>query len=407
MALKVTVTTAGANTKPTISNLSDATVNEDQALGPVGFTIGDQETQVGSLTLSATSSNTALVPVSAIVFAGSGATRTVRITPATNLNGKSTIMVSVSDGSLSASTYLVLTVNAVNDAPTLITPIPDQTATINQDFSYVVPAGTFNDPEASALTWTANGLPPGIVFAPATRTLSGKPTAAGVWTVVITVSDGSLTTTDEFIITVGGAGGGPIKINFQPQSAPTVFGCFVDGGRAFGPRSGTGYSYGWNHDMPENTRDRNSSQSADQLRDTLILTQRIADSTWEIAVPNGNYLVRIVAGDAEYYGSDIRYSYAVEGVVVVQGTPTSTNRWVDDTDPITVADGRLTLTNGPTANRNRLCFIEITNVTGVSRMGLPARDVGAVAGPVSAPLPWDIRSLTPRVFSITTADLLP
>jgi hypothetical protein len=404
LVLKITVTAAGTNTAPTISNLSDATVNEDQALGPVGFTISDKETPAGNLTLSATSSNTTLVPLSAIVFGGSGGTRTVKITPAANQHGKATITVTVSDGSLSDSNYLTLTVTAVNDAPVLVTPIPDQTATVNQDFSFVIPAGTFSDPEGDALTWTATGLPNGLTFDPATRTLSGKPTAAGLSTVTITVSDGSLTTTDEFIITVGGAGGGTIKINFQPERAPKVPGSFVDAGRAFGPRSGTGLTYGWNHDMPEHLRDRNSSQSPDQRHDTLLLTQRIADSTWEIIVPNGNYLVRVVAGDPSYFDADIRYAYAIEGVVVVQGTPSSTNRWVDDTDPVSVTDGRLTLTNGPNAKRNRLCFIEITSVSGVSRSGTATPADDAAISHVTAI--QDLNELRSDPFDTTSADNL-
>jgi Putative Ig domain len=363
LVVKVTVNPASLNTKPTISNLADATVDEDKSLGPVSFVIGDKETPAAALTLSVTSSNSTLLPLTGIVFGGTGVNRTVVLNPASNQNGKSTVTVTVSDGSLSASTYLSFTVRAVNDAPILDHPLPDQRATVNQAFSFVVPANTMSDPEATALTWSAKGLPDGITFAPATRTLSGTPMAAGEWTVTITASDGTLNTSDEFIFVVEPVGGNGIKINFQPESAPKVSGYLVDGGRAFGPRSGTGYSYGWNFDMPEHTRDRNSSQSPDQTRDTVILTQRIPSCAWEIAIPNGRYLVRVVAGDPDYFADDIRYSYAVEGAVVVQGTPTSANRWFDDTDPVEVKDGRLTLENGANANRNRLCLIEIVPMT--------------------------------------------
>ena len=51
------------------------------------FTVGDVETAAGSLTVSGTSSNTTLVPNANIVFGGSGANRTVTVTPAANQTG--------------------------------------------------------------------------------------------------------------------------------------------------------------------------------------------------------------------------------------------------------------------------------------------------------------------------------
>ena len=97
-------------------------------MGAVPFTVGDTETAAGSLTVSGTSSNTTLVPNGNIVFGGSGANRTVTVTPAANQNGSANITVTVSDGSLSTPTSFQLTVNAVNDAPT-ITGIANQTTT--------------------------------------------------------------------------------------------------------------------------------------------------------------------------------------------------------------------------------------------------------------------------------------
>ncbi len=108
---------------PTISAVANQTINEDQTLAPVGFTIGDAETSPGSLLLGATSSNTSLVPTANIVFGGSGASRTVSLTPAPNANstangGTATITLTVSDGSGgSTSTSFVVTVLPQNDAP--------------------------------------------------------------------------------------------------------------------------------------------------------------------------------------------------------------------------------------------------------------------------------------------------
>ena len=81
------------------------------------FTIGDAETAAASLTVSGTSSNQTLVPNANIVFGGSGANRTVTITPANGQSGTTTITVTVSDGTLTTNDTFVLTVSNSNASP--------------------------------------------------------------------------------------------------------------------------------------------------------------------------------------------------------------------------------------------------------------------------------------------------
>ena len=79
-------------------NVSAATTTTIGTATPaIPFTVGDAETAAGSLTLSATSSNPQLVPISNIVFGGSGASRTVTVTPAAGLSGSSRIYIIASD----------------------------------------------------------------------------------------------------------------------------------------------------------------------------------------------------------------------------------------------------------------------------------------------------------------------
>ncbi|HTG45868.1 MAG TPA: hypothetical protein VK633_15215, partial [Verrucomicrobiae bacterium] len=59
--------------------------------------------------------------------------------------------------------------------------------------------------------------------------------------------------------------------------------------------------------------------------------------------------------------------------LTVAGTPTSSSRWLSGTKTVTVSDGRLTVNNGSGANNNKLCFIEITPLSGA----LAARSVSA------------------------------
>ena len=78
------LTVTAVNDLPTISDVTDKTTNEDTATAAIGFTVGDVETAAASLTVTGSSSNSTLVPTANIVFGGSGANRTVTITPAAN-----------------------------------------------------------------------------------------------------------------------------------------------------------------------------------------------------------------------------------------------------------------------------------------------------------------------------------
>jgi glucose/arabinose dehydrogenase len=149
------------------------------------------------------------------------------------------------------------------------------------------------------------------------------------------------------------------RINFQPSGAAVPAGYLPDTGAVYGLRTG-GERFGWNASNTAQTRDRNASNSPDQRYDTLTHLQKPANpnAVWEIALPNGTYTVRIVAGDAAHFDSVFRLN--VEGALVLSGTPSSSTRWFDATASVTVADGRLTISNGAGASNNKICFVEIS-----------------------------------------------
>ena len=84
-------------TPPTITAITNRIINQNASTGPIAFTIADDITAVGSLVLSKESSNTNLVPTANIVFGGSGANRTVTVTPLVGQSGTVTITVVVAD----------------------------------------------------------------------------------------------------------------------------------------------------------------------------------------------------------------------------------------------------------------------------------------------------------------------
>jgi hypothetical protein len=164
------------------------------------------------------------------------------------------------------------------------------------------------------------------------------------------------------VIQVGGETETPIpalryKINFQPTNAQVPAGYLPDDGSPFGNR-GNNLTYGWNIDNRAHTRDRNAANSPDQRYDTLNHMQKNgSDARWELAVPNGRYTVRIVVGDPNHW--DSVYKTNVENVLAINATPTSNQRWFENTVTVGVFDGRLTISNANGAKNNKICFIEI------------------------------------------------
>jgi hypothetical protein len=150
------------------------------------------------------------------------------------------------------------------------------------------------------------------------------------------------------------------KVNFQNSGATLFAGYLPDSGLVFANR-GNGFSYGWDVDNTVNARQRNSVNSYDVRYDTFNHLQKPAGgTTWEIAIPNGTYQVRIVSGDADFI--DGNFQLNAEGVLIVSGAQTTTARWVEGVGIVTVNDGRLTVSNGAGAANSKIAFIEISTI---------------------------------------------
>ena len=222
------VLTVNANTAPTITAIGPQSTNENTPTGPIAFTIGDAETPPSGLTLSGTSSNATLVPNANITFGGgTGASRNVVITPVAGESGTTTITVTVSDGTLTASTNFVLTVNAANTPPT-ITAIGPQSTNENTPTGPI--AFTIGDAETPPSGLTLSGTSSNATLVPDANITFGGGTGAnrnvvitpaagesGTTTITITVSDGTLTASTNFVLTVN-ANTPPTITAIGPQS---------------------------------------------------------------------------------------------------------------------------------------------------------------------------------------------
>jgi uncharacterized repeat protein (TIGR01451 family) len=106
----VTLDARADNQPPTISSIPDQRTKVGVPVGPIAFTVDDEETDPGDLTVSAGSSNPLLVDVAHIVLGGSGANRLVTVVPQAGITGTAVITLTVSDGAADASTAFRLTV---------------------------------------------------------------------------------------------------------------------------------------------------------------------------------------------------------------------------------------------------------------------------------------------------------
>ena len=228
---------AAPNTPPSASN-GTVTTNEDT---PHTFTAsefsfsdtdGDTLSNVRIVTLPASGKGTLALsgtPVTANQVVAATAIGDLAYTPPANANGAgyTSFTFKVSDGTAESVAYtMTIDVTAVNDAPTVATAIPNQTAPVGTAFNYAFPPNTFNDADSDTLTYTAMkadnaALPTWLSFTANTRTFSGTPQAAdvGPLPVKVTASDGNGgSVSDEFDITVSAAS------NTPATGAPTITG---------------------------------------------------------------------------------------------------------------------------------------------------------------------------------------
>jgi len=228
-----TVTVNAVNDAPTLSHIANQTINENGATAALPFTVSDVETPAGNLSVSGSSSNPSLVPPGNIVFGGSGANRTVTVTPATTVFGTATITIQVSDGSGgAASDSFTLNVTGVNQAPTLD---PVANLTINEDAGPQtvnltgISSGAAN--ELQVLTVTATSSNPALIPAPtvtyaspnSTGSLSFTPVpnANGTASITVTVNDGQSqnnTVSRAFTVTVNSQNDPPTLSSIPTQT---------------------------------------------------------------------------------------------------------------------------------------------------------------------------------------------
>ena len=217
------------NTPPTIEAIADVVSNEDEAVAEIALVGDDKETIKSKLQYTVVATNADLVAPDGLVLRKTGSRRYLDITPLENAFGETDITVTVNDGIDEVSTTFKLTINAVNDPPTIsaVEPIEineDQTVSFTVTLTDIDTAPeelkiTGNAANAALLpsdniTSTEEGL---------TRTVTLTPGAnmGGKTKVTLSVNDGDNTVSTETELTVIPVVDIPVAL---PQELTTKYG---------------------------------------------------------------------------------------------------------------------------------------------------------------------------------------
>jgi len=123
------------------------------------------------------------------------------------------------DGALTGSANVTVIVNPTVNRPPVLSPIGAKNGSENALLTFIVSA---IDADSDPLTYTAIGLPVGSIFDPVTRTFSWTPgyDQAGSYSVIFTVSDGALSSTETVTISIANTNRAPVIQQVGPIGGP-------------------------------------------------------------------------------------------------------------------------------------------------------------------------------------------
>jgi len=181
----VTITVNNINQAPVLSTISPVTVNEGE-----------------TITLSPTASD---LDGDTLTFSYSGWMISNSYTTNYTDAGTHTVTVTVSDGTMVDSQDFIVTVNNNNQAPVLSTISP---VTVNEGETITL-SPTASDLDGDALTFSYSGWM-------TSNSYTTNYTDAGIYTVTVTVSDGTMTDSQDVTVTVNNINQAPVLSTISP-----------------------------------------------------------------------------------------------------------------------------------------------------------------------------------------------
>jgi hypothetical protein len=210
------------NDRPVISSISNFSLDEDTSSGAINFNISDSDdTLTCSGSVTATSSNAAVILSGALVIGGVAPNCTISFTPVLNQSGISTITLVVNDTHSTSNSSFVVTVNAVDDAPVAALLIPPA---FNEDTQSIITL-SYSDVEGeNASSCALSGLTNIIVSQACTCTLgscsvgvTGTSNYNGVASFSYTVTTGlSVSNSAPVSLTISAVNDAPVMSSVSP-----------------------------------------------------------------------------------------------------------------------------------------------------------------------------------------------
>lgn len=362
------ITVTSINDPPTINPIPNpAPINEDagtQSITLQNITAGPLENQ--TLIVTATSSNSALIPTPNVNYTSPNTTGTLTYKPAPDQSGQSTITVRISDGGsvngVTEVSFLVI-VNPVNDPPT-INPVPDPAPILENaeekiiNLSGITAGGGENQPLLLSVSSSNIELLP-----TPTLTYSGGSTAQLAYKPVAFKSGESTIT-----VTLDDQNGGVTKMSFKvvvtPVNDPPTLDPIADPAPL--PEDApqqqitlTGISAGINEDQALSFSVE-SSNAALLTISPIVYTQGAATAILRYtpkANQFGTSIVTVTIDDGGLQNNEISRQFRVS-VLPVADTPTVTDAYTDQNNQTT--SGLVISRNEHDGNEVR--YFKITNI---------------------------------------------
>ncbi|HEY0008738.1 MAG TPA: kelch repeat-containing protein, partial [Tepidisphaeraceae bacterium] len=171
-------------------------------------------------------------------------------------------------------------------------------------------------------------------------------------------------------------------MNFSSLDGPAARGHKLDYGATYS-RRGNGLTYGWSTSRINNAVVRDDPRWVNPKAESNIVMGR---ASWNIAVPNGWYDVKVLMGDPSI-ADNVDYRLDAEGSPIVKGRPYTTKfPFVEGQEKIQVTDGKLTLTSNSEAVGNRLAAISILATPGPTNVVESADIAWSITPDVTSPV---------------------
>ena len=195
------------NSPPSLSVIGNRSLSED---GSLNVALSATDADADSLTYSLGANSAAL--------GASISGTTLSINPTADFNGSGTLVVNVTDGEDTDSETITVTVTPVNDTPVLAS---IGTQTVNEESSTSITLSA-SDVDGDSLTYQLDSATAALGATVSGNTLSINPTTdfTGSGSVTVSVSDGSLSDSETFTVTVNNINDAPVLTAVSDLTIP-------------------------------------------------------------------------------------------------------------------------------------------------------------------------------------------